>query len=121
LRNPIFVVQTFLAILLLLFSSPILDSIDLQAVHFGQEFIFPSTKISSLIHLFAQINPIQNWIPQFTFAMPEASFPHRLIPNGFTADLTLDISSVVLLLIFSGLLWVIGNLFLLRKTQEVNE
>jgi len=117
-RQPAFVIQTLLTILLLAVNFPMLRTLGQQIALWGNEIVPPTIKFPTLAEMASQLTPLLTWKFGFSFALPELSLTIPTIP---TIPFSPDTNTGLLLVIFAGLLWVVGNFSLLRNRPEAQE
>jgi hypothetical protein len=119
-RQPAFIIQSLLTIILLAVSMPILRTLGQGVSAWGSEIVLPTMDFPSLSEIVAQLLTFFTWKPQFTFVMPEISLTMPSLPALPTIPFDPD-ANVLILLISAGILWVVGNFSLLRRRPEFQE
>ena len=120
-RQPAFVMQSLLTIILLAVSMPILRTLGQQVSAWGRDIVLPKVGFPSLPEMTAQLLPLFAWKPQLTFLMPKLSFTMPQFPTLPTIPFTSDPTIVLILVISVGMLWIVGNFSLLRSRPEFQE
>jgi len=112
LRQPAFLLQSTLTILLLAVSMPILRGWGPRLSTYIDELVLPRIQIPSLLDMVSQL---EAWQSQLNIAIPEWSFS---LPSFNSKQ---DARVVLALAISIAMLWMIGNLSLLRGRPESKE
>ena len=120
-RQPAFLMQSLLTIILLAVNMPILRELGQQAIMWRKKILLPTLQLlqfPSLSKIVTQLTPLLSWKPQFSLTLPELSFTLPTLPP---LPVSLDANIVLMLVLSAGMLWMIGNFSLLRSKPEVRE
>jgi hypothetical protein len=120
-RQPAFVMQSLLTIILLTVSMPMLRTLGQQVAMWGSEIVLPTIQFPSLSEIVTQLLPLFAWKPQLTFGLPKLPFTMPTLPMLPTLPINPDANIVLMLVISAGVLWIVGNFSLLRSRPEVQE
>ncbi|MBT3322908.1 MAG: hypothetical protein HN392_11555 [Anaerolineae bacterium] len=104
-REPAFLLQSALTIILLALGMPILSA--------KMTSLLPATSYTALIEMLA---PLYTWDFDTLFTMPEFAFSMPTLPTLPTGT---DANTLLMLLFSAAILWGIGNYSLLRSKPEV--
>ena len=114
-RQPAFVIQALLTIFLLILNFPMLRTLGQQIALWSDKIVLPSMQFPSLAEMVTQLTRLLTWKFQFSLSLPE---PVLTIPPFLILPFSPDTNNVLVLCIFAGLLWVVGNFSLLRNKPE---
>ncbi|MBT3337889.1 MAG: hypothetical protein HN855_11005 [Anaerolineae bacterium] len=117
-RQPAFMVQSLLTLVLIVLSMPMLTVFGEQVAAWRNAIILPAMNFPSLPEIIAQFLPL---MPEFSFALPKLSFTLPSTPILPTLPINPDTNLMLTLVLLSGILWFFGNLSLLRSKPEVRE
>lgn len=117
-KQPAFLMQSMLTVILLSVSIPILRSFDLQIAIWRNFFGFSIIQWPTLPDLIDQVAILFTWHPIFSFRMPEFSLSIPALP---TLSVNADANFLLMLGISAGMLWIVGNISLLRNRPEVKK
>ncbi|MBT3316261.1 MAG: hypothetical protein HN390_16800 [Anaerolineae bacterium] len=112
-RQPAFVMQSLLTIILLAIGIPIFET-------FRQRIpTMPTITLPSYSGIAAEFVNLLAWQFEFTFTMPEFTFTIPTMPTLPHLPISLEPSIMLVLLLVATTLWGIGNFSLLRSKPEV--
>jgi hypothetical protein len=79
-RQPAFIAQSLLTIILLVSFMPMLRTLGQQIASWDRIVVLPTMQFPSISEVIAQLLPLLTWDPRFSFPIPELSFsiPIRL-------------------------------------------
>ena len=110
-RQPGFMVQALLTLVLLGLSFPMLSTLGQQITKWSNGIALPALRFPVMPELIEQLTSLLTWKFRIPFSLPALpSFPFSL-----------DADVVLILAISAGVLWMIGNLSLLRTRPEGQE
>ncbi|MCF6278266.1 MAG: zf-HC2 domain-containing protein [Anaerolineales bacterium] len=111
-RQPAFVAQSVLTVLLLAISMPMLNALRLPLTAWRATIVFPTIQLPSWAEIITQITPLLIWKRPFTFTVPKISLVLPTIP---VLPDNADANMLVMLIVAAGILWMVGNITLLRS------
>jgi hypothetical protein len=113
-RQPAFIMQSILTVVLLILSMPIFRIWGPKVVVWFEGLKLSAIQIPSLPVLIDQIAGLLSSRPRLTFTMPRLPELSALLSGS-------DFNIVLVLLMMTGALWMIGNLSLLRNGSGTPE
>jgi hypothetical protein len=114
-KQPAFLLQSLLTLLLLALSMPILRGWGPRVSTWIDELALLGRQIPSHSEMLTQLSA---WKPQFHFPSPELPFTLPALPDFSPQP---DVGVLLALVIFIVMLWMVGNLSLLRGRPEAKE
>ncbi len=117
-KQPVFMMQAILTLALVVVSMPMLTAFGKQIAMWRGMLTLPAMHMPSLAEIAAQLLPL---LPEFSFALPKLSLTLPTAPRLPSLPFSLDANLMLTLVSLSGILWLFGNLSLLRNKPEVQE
>jgi hypothetical protein len=114
-REPVFIAQSLLAIILLILSIPILPGLIRRITAWDMIVSLPQIQLLPLFESYMELIPRFTWHPQITSFLPDISLSIPKLP------FKLEANTILVAAILAGLLWVIGNFSLLRTRSGVKK
>ncbi|NOY99843.1 MAG: hypothetical protein GXP40_11710, partial [Chloroflexi bacterium] len=113
-------VQSLLTLILLAAGAPMLRAMGRQFAAISSQITLPRVQIPSLPQMIAVLTPLLTWKPALTLTLPTMPQVLRTTPSLPTMPVNPDARTWLILLAAAGILWLVGNLSLLRtqKTER---
>ncbi|NOY97706.1 MAG: hypothetical protein GXP40_00670, partial [Chloroflexi bacterium] len=109
-RQPAFLVQSLLTLILLAAGAPMLRAMGRQFAAISSQITLPRVQIQSLPQMIAVLTPLLTWKPALTLTLPAMPQVLRTTPSLPTMPVNPDARTWLILLAAAGILWLVGNL-----------
>ena len=120
-RQPAFIFQSILTIIFVAVGMPMIKRLDEEFSIWINALILPAIELPSFVEMVSQLAPLLKWDPQYFFTLPKISLSAPSLPTIPSFSFSTDTNHLLFLVASAVILWMVGNIALLRNNPEVQE